>query len=136
MRPKKVVMVADADVDRLSRFALVLQTWGYHVESAVGAPQAAEMMADRMVDVLVVEADLFGAENLIARGRELWPGMRSLMLGYRSSPEPLQTGADVFLPRMMCVHTEIREQVRILCVRKRGPKTAGIVIEQDERKTA
>jgi two-component system response regulator CpxR len=140
MRPKKIVLIADADADRVSRLTLVLETWGYRVERAMDAPAALAAMdrlktAMRRPDVLIVDAELFGAENLVSQGRELQPEMRSLMLGFRSGPELVQTVANVFLPRMMCTPTEICERLRVLCLRKRGPKPAGVLLDQ-ERKTA
>jgi hypothetical protein len=61
------------------------------------------------------------------------PEMKTLVIGYDSQAWR-ETSADVYLPQVRNLMAEIRERLRILCARKRGPKT--VEISMEERKTA
>lgn len=133
MRPKKVVLCVDADEDRLGRMRMVLETWGYHVDQCSDAVEALKLVEAAVgcgIDALIADAELLGAENLIARSRAVRPEMGTLLLDYSSRYGCVQTQASVYLPGALCTPAEIRERLKVLVSRKRGPRKFHIITEQ------
>lgn len=133
MRPKKIVLCVDADEERLSRMTVVLETWGYRVEQSQDAVQALEAVEAHAlfdIDAMLVDAELLGAENLIARARAVRPAMQTMLLGYGSSYGCVLTQANVFLPSALCFPAEIRERLKVLTARKRGPRAVFAAVQE------
>jgi CheY-like chemotaxis protein len=124
MRPRKVVLYVDRDQWRRSRRLFVMETWGYQVMAAAGPAEALARLADvrtAEVHVLFLQEPMPELDQLVGCARGLQPELRVLIAG-DSRAYDAETGADVYLPEAACMPGEIRERLRVLVARKRGPK--------------
>ena len=128
MRPHDTVLLLDADEDRRGRLAYALETkCTVDVVRCGTVTEVAEWLRNhREADVRVLVADARTPEMLpefLKAVKLERPEMNTLLIGY-DSPEWLETGANVYIPSGYCSVTNIYERLRILCLRKRGPKRA------------
>jgi two-component system, OmpR family, response regulator CpxR len=129
------VLCVDADEDRMGRMVMVLDTWGYQAERAIDAAAAVEFISSlrpATIDALIVEAEMPGAENLIARARDIDSAMGTMLLGYDQKVACIPTQAHVFLPGILCRPAEIRERLKVLTARKRGPRKVSTLTRRME----
>jgi DNA-binding response OmpR family regulator len=126
MRPKKVILCVDADEQRLSRRVFLLETRGYRVLRAASGAAALKVLHNSLplaIDLLLTDLillDMAGNE-LVRRTKRMHPEMRTIITSDTvSSFDPAST-ADVFLPSSTNT-AELLERIRILMVRKRGPR--------------
>ena len=129
MRPRKSVLCVDANEQRLSIRALVLDTRGYRVITACCFKEAVAILAAAVpnaFDALVTEFALDskdGGDAIARYAKQLHPETRVLILSSESKVFQ-NTAADVFLPKGCDSAAEILEYLRVLVARKRGPKKA------------
>jgi CheY-like chemotaxis protein len=109
MRPKKTILLADADDARLSYWSFRLATWGYRVEVARSGAEAQAFLED-MPYVVMIAAAL---------GR-MTTDVPTLVFSPMSCEPP--TYGSVFLCGVMFTPMLVRERLRVLCQRKTGPK--------------
>jgi two-component system response regulator CpxR len=125
MRPKKTILYVEDNEQLLSVKKVILETRGYRVLSASTAAEALEMFGRSNVDLVV--SDLLMPD---CDGRQL---LRQIKNVSPATPCILFSGkvavfthedmpADVFLPKGIFAPTELLERIRLLLVRKRGPK--------------
>ncbi len=124
-RQKKTVLCVCANAHRLSRRVFLLETRGYNVLRAGNATVAVTILSNRLqgtVDLLLTEMDLpkLDGERLIERAKVLHPELPSLLL-YPDVTYPPSI-ANVVLPQGLQDAGTVLERIRILTVRKRGPK--------------
>ncbi len=119
MRPRKVVAVETGCESTLHRRTLQLEVWGYRALDA-------RSQLNTSPHCLLLDGLLDPAR--IAAARERWPGIPVLVLLTLSEPcvvqQMEQAGADIVLNTAVYGNAEVRECLRVLCSRKRGPKTA------------
>jgi two-component system response regulator CpxR len=134
VRPPKVVLYVDGDEYRMSRRVFVLETWGYRVLTATTAAAALARLVDASLslDLLFLQAPVPDRDELIRCAKDMQPEMRTLIAGDRSGYEET-SGADVYLPRS-CTAAEIRERIKVLVARKRGPKKLPASVAAVERR--
>lgn len=124
MRPKKVILCVDDNDQVLSVRKFVLETRGYRVLTANNAEQAIELYDQGKVDLVI--ADLVmpqcNGNDLILRLKEIAPWVPAILVsGSIKQFDPISR-ADAFLPKGASSPQELLERVRVLLVRKRGPK--------------
>lgn len=124
MRPKKVILCVDDNDQVLSVRKFVLETRGYRVLTANTAEQALELYERGNVDLVI--ADLVmphcNGNDLILRLKEIAPWVPAVLLSGSIKQFDLASRADAFLPKGACSPQELLERVRVLLIRKRGPK--------------
>jgi len=122
VRPKKIILCVEQNETALAIRKFLLQTRGYRVIGAVGAQQAIDAFNAQLPDLVLTDLVLPGID-----GNEL---VRNLKDAARfvpmiiSSPfaRPLASHhADAFLPNGSSP-AELLERIKILTIRKRGPK--------------
>lgn len=124
MRPKKVILCVDDNDQVLSVRKFVLETRGYRVLTANTAEQALELYDHGKVDLVI--ADLImpkcSGDDLISRLKEIAPWVPAVLVSGSIKQCDPTSRADAFLPKGGCSPQELLERVRVLLVRKRGPK--------------
>ncbi len=124
MRPKKVILCVDDNDQVLSVRKFVLETRGYRVLTANHAEQAIELYDQGRVDLVI--ADLVmphcNGNDLIQRLKEIAPWVPAVLVSGSIKQFDPTSRADAFLPKGASSPQELLERVRMLLVRKRGPK--------------
>ena len=125
MRPKKVILCIDDNEQSLSIRKFMLETRGYRVLSALSGREAIELFQNAgtvdlvLTDLVMPEMD--GAE-VIRVLKELAPEIPMILISGKVKMYEKGTRADVFLPKGTYPAAELLEKIRMLLVKKRGPK--------------
>ena len=125
MRPKKVILCVDDNEQSLSIRKFMLETRGYRVLAAASGREALEAFQQAgtvdlvLADLLMPEMD--GAE-VIRVLKELAPEVPMILISGKVRMYEKNTVADIFLPKGTYPAVELLEKIRILLIKKRGPR--------------
>jgi two-component system response regulator CpxR len=128
MRAPKLILLVGSHLDRMSRRAFLLKTWGYRVTTAATAKEALATLeicggqgSPNEVDLLLIDLPLMDlTAKILADAKHAHPGLRTLITSNHSAYyDPY--GADVLLTTYGDSPARLLEQIRILVARKRGP---------------
>jgi hypothetical protein len=125
MTPKKEILLVDADGLKLSLNRYRFRIYDYRVHSASTEGQAIALVR-RYPDILVAVIDINGMEYdyLVGEFRTINPYMRTVLTSEFTRASELEHYADCFLGREYAGSPGIlKNWVRSMAVRKRGPKT-------------
>jgi len=124
MRPKKVILCVDDNDQALSVRKFVLETRGYRVLTAKSAEEAIELYDRGRVDLVITDLVMphCNGNDLIMQLKEIAPWVPAVLVSGSIKQFDPTTRADAFLPKGACSPQELLERVRVLLVRKRGPK--------------
>jgi CheY-like chemotaxis protein len=135
MRPKKTVVCVTAGEAALSLRAMQLETWGYCVVRAGSAKEARAALTTRArwpystahragsggVDAVLIDAPLPGAVGLLRAVREMCPDTRVLVASSAAAHDADLEMADVYVFGEAARPMQVRERLRVLTARRRGP---------------
>ncbi len=126
MRPRKVILLVDGNEQALSVRKFMLETRGYRVVQAMCAAEAIERFADGGIDLVVSDLLLPGMDGneMVRRMKAEAPEVPALLVSSTVKEFARASAADAFLPKGAVTPTEMVERIRMLMVRKRGPKRA------------
>ena len=132
MKPKRTILCVDDDERSLSIRKVLLETRGYRVITCSDPDCAIEMMKRGGIDLVLTDLVMPGLDGtrLIEEIKNLSPQTPAILLSGKVRIYDRDTRADVFLPKGMYDPAELLERVRVLLVRKRGPKRAQSRIER------
>jgi two-component system response regulator CpxR len=124
MRPKKTILLIDADETTQSTMRFLLETKGYRVLSAASHEDAQSTVNPLVIDAIVLrDRTQEGVTVDVSRSLKSFALEAPLLvLSARKSRETTDHFADVFLWELAPL-TELMERLRVCCQRKRGPKT-------------
>jgi CheY-like chemotaxis protein len=124
MRPKKVILCVDDNDQALSVRKFVLETRGYRVLTASNAEEAIELYDCGRVDLVISDLVMphCNGNDLIMQLKEIAPWVPAVLVSGSIKQFDPTTRADAFLPKGACSPQELLERVRVLLVRKRGPR--------------
>ena len=124
MRPKKTILCVDDNEQALSIRKVMLETRGYRVLSCTNGQQALEIFQNGGVDLLLSDLIMPGLDgaDLVKKVKEISPETPAILFSGKIKVYDRDTRADVFLPKGMYVPVELLERIRILLIKKRGPK--------------
>ena len=124
MRPKKVILCVDDNDQALSVRKFVFETRGYRVLTAKNAAEAIELYNGGRVDLVVTDLVMphCNGNDLILQLKEIAPWVPAVLVSGSIKQFDPTTRADAFLPKGACSPQELLERIRVLLVRKRGPK--------------
>jgi two-component system response regulator CpxR len=127
MKPKKTILCVDDNEQALSIRKVMLETRGYRVLAFNNGDQALEAFRRGGVDLVLTDLIMPGMEGsrLIEVIKSLSPQTPAVLISGRTKIYERETLADVFLPKGMYEPAELLERIRLLLVRKRGPKRHG-----------
>ena len=119
MKPKRTILCVDDNEQSLSIRKVMLETRGYRVIACNSGEEALEVFKRGGVDLVLTDLVMPGVDGskLIDAIKTLSPQTPAILLSGKVRIYDRDTRADVFLPKGM-------ERIRLLLVRKRGPKRA------------
>lgn len=102
----------------------MLETRGYRVLVTHNGREALQIFEQGGIDLVLsdlVMPDMDGAE-LVKRIKELSPETPAILFSGKIKMYDKDTSADIFLPKGSYAPVELLERMRLLLVKKRGPK--------------
>jgi two-component system, OmpR family, response regulator CpxR len=124
MKPKKTILCVDDNEQALSIRKVLLETRGYRVIACNSGEQGLAAFRCGGVDLVLTDLIMPGVDGsrLIEEVKSLSPQTPVVLISGRVKIYERETLADVFLPKGMYEPAELLERIRLLLVRKRGPK--------------
>ena len=124
MKPKKTILCVDDNEQSLSIRKIMLETRGYRVFACNSGEMALEAFRRGGVDLVLTDLIMPGVDGsrLIEKIKSLSPQTPAVLISGRSKIYERETLADVFLSKGMYEPADLLERIRLLLVRKRGPK--------------
>ncbi len=132
MRPKKTILSVDDSEHSNSLRKFMLETRGYRVLLASSGKDAIEIFRENPIDLVLSDLmmpDVNGAE-LVKQLKDLSPETPAILFSGKIRTYEEGTHADVFLPKGTAAPVELLDRIRLLLVRKRGPKKGVRRVEQ------
>jgi two-component system, OmpR family, response regulator CpxR len=126
MKPKRTILCVDDNEQALSIRKVMLETRGYRVLTCTGGAEALERFKKGGIDLVLADLIMPGLDGtrLIEEIKNLSPQTPAILLSGKVKIYDRDSKADVFLPKGMYAPVELLERIRLLLVRKRGPKRA------------
>lgn len=102
----------------------MLETRGYRVANFTRGEDALARFAQGGIDLVIADVAMPGLDGpqLIASIKELSPSTPAILISRKVRIYDHDSKADVFLTKGMYAPADLLERVRLLLVRKRGPK--------------
>ena len=124
MKPKRTILCVDDNDQSLSYRKIMLETRGYRVASYSRGEDALERFKQGGIDLVVTDMAMPGLDGpqLIAAIKSLSPQVPAILIASKVRIYDHESQADVFLTRGMYAPADLLERIRLLLVRKRGPK--------------
>jgi CheY-like chemotaxis protein len=124
MKPKRTILCVDDNEQSLSYRKIMLETRGYRVASYSRGEEALERFKLGGIDLVVTDMAMPGLDGpqLIAAIKNLSPHTPAILISSKVRVYDHESQADVFLARGMYAPADLLERIRLLLVRKRGPK--------------
>ncbi len=127
MKPKRTILCVDDNEQSLSIRKVMLETRGYRVIACSNAEDALSEFKKGGVDLILTDLVMPGVDGtqLINKIKDISPETPAVLFSGKIQIYDRDTRADVFLPKGMFAPVELLERIRLLLVRKRGPKRPG-----------
>ncbi len=124
MKPKRTILCVDDNEQSLSIRKVMLETRGYRVIACNNGLEALEHFRNGGVDLVLSDLVMPGLDGhkLIEEIKDLSPQTPAILFSGKIKIYERDMRADVFLPKGMYAPLELLERIRLLLVRKRGPK--------------
>jgi two-component system, OmpR family, response regulator CpxR len=124
MRPKRTILCVDDNEQALSIRKLMLETRGYRVVACTNGLQALEAFKRGGVDLVLSDFQMPGLDGagLVQKIKEISAATPTILFSGKIRAYEHDTHADIFLPKGMYAPIELLERIRIMLVKKRGPK--------------
>ncbi|MGA8153619.1 MAG: response regulator [Terriglobales bacterium] len=124
MKPKRTILCVDDNEQSLSIRKVMLETRGYRVVSCASGREALDVFKKGGIDLVVTDLVMPGVDGtqVIEEIKTVSPQTPAILLSGKVKIYDHNTRADVFLPKGMYAPAELLERIRLLLVRKRGPK--------------
>lgn len=124
MKPKKTILCVDDNEQALSIRKVMLETRGYRVIACNNGESGLEAFRRGGVDLVLTDLimPVVDGSRLIEEVKRLSPQTPTVLISGRVKIYERDTLADVFLPKGMYEPVDLLEKIRVLLVRKRGPK--------------
>ena len=124
MRPKRTILCVDDNDQALSIRKLMLETRGYRVLACNNGHEALEIFKRGGVDLVLSDLQMPGLDGgaLVEKIKEISATTPAILFSGKIRVYDKDMHADVFLPKGMYAPIELLERIRIMLVKKRGPK--------------
>jgi len=129
MRPKRTILCVDDNEQSLSIRKVMLETRGYRVIACTNGHHALQAFRNGGVDLVLSDLVMpdFTGDKLVAAIKDLSPETPAILFSGKTKVYDQDTRADVFLPKGMYAPVELLEKIRLMLVKKRGPKKSTFV---------
>ena len=126
MKPKKTILCVDDNEQSLSIRKVLLETRGYRVVACNNGEDAIERFRAGDIDLVLSDLIMPGVDGsrVVEHIKAISPETPAILLSGKVRIYDRDTHADVFLPKGMYAPAELLERIRLLLVRKRGPRRA------------
>jgi two-component system, OmpR family, response regulator CpxR len=124
MRPKRTILCVDDNEQALSIRKLMLETRGYRVLACTNGLHALELFKQGGVDLVLSDLQMPGLDGaeLVGKIKDLSATTPAILFSGKTRIYEQDTRADIFLPKGMYAPIELLERIRVMLVKKRGPK--------------
>jgi len=124
MRPKRTILCVDDNEQALSIRKLMLETRGYRVLACSSGHQALETFKQGGVDLVLSDLQMPGLDGaeLVDKIKQISASTPAILFSGKTRFYEKDTRADLFLPKGMYAPIELLERIRVMLVKKRGPK--------------
>lgn len=124
MKPKRTILCVDDNEQSLSHRKIVLETRGYRVSAFARGEDALQRFLEGGIDLVIADMAMPGLDGpqLIAKIKEASPATPAILISSKVRVYGHDSQADVFLTKGMYSPADLLERVRLLLMRKRGPK--------------
>jgi two-component system, OmpR family, response regulator CpxR len=124
MKPKRTILCVDDNEQSLSIRKVLLETRGYRVIACTKGEDALDIFRKGGIDLVLTDLIMPGYDGtkLIEQIKAISPQTPAILLSGKVRIYDRDTQADVFLPKGMYAPAELLERIRLLLIRKRGPK--------------
>jgi two-component system, OmpR family, response regulator CpxR len=124
MKPKRTILCVDDNEQSLSHRKVMLETRGYRVANFSRGEDAMARFSQGGIDLVIADMAMPGLDGpqLIAKIKEVSPQTPAILISSKVRIYDHDSKADVFLTKGMYAPADLLERVRVLLVRKRGPK--------------
>lgn len=116
----------------------MLETRGYRVIACTSGQEALERFKNGGVDLVLTDLIMPGVDGtkLIEEIKSISPQTPAILLSGKVKIYDRDTQADVFLPKGMYAPVELLERIRMLLIRKRGPKRLQSRVQRPPSRTS
>jgi two-component system, OmpR family, response regulator CpxR len=124
MKPKRTILCVDDNEQALSIRKVMLETRGYRVIACNGGQEALDRFKKGGIDLVLTDLimpDVDGCK-LIEEIKNISPRTPVILVSGKVRIYERDMKADAFVPKGMGSPAELLERIRLLLVRKRGPK--------------
>jgi two-component system, OmpR family, response regulator CpxR len=137
MKPKRTILCVDDNEQSLSIRKIMLETRGYRVVACTSSREALEVFKKGGIDLVLSDLIMPGLDGgkLVDEIKTISPQTPAILLSGKVKLYDFQTRADVFLAKGMYAPAELLERIRLLLVRKRGPKRPHPPVERAASRT-
>jgi CheY-like chemotaxis protein len=124
MKPKRTILCVDDNEQSLSHRKIMLETRGYRVAAFAHGEEALTRFREGGIDLVITDMAMPGLDGpqLIAKIKELSPHTPAILISSKVRIYDHASQADVFLTKGMYAPADLLERVRLLLVRRRGPR--------------
>lgn len=132
MKPKRTILCVDDDERSLSVRKVLLETRGYRVLTCSDPDCAIEAMKTGGIDLILSDLMMpkISGAKLIDQLKAISPGTPALLFSGSVNCCNEDHLADAWLPKGEFAPMELLERIRVLLIRKRGPKRAVVMPHQ------
>lgn len=126
MKPKRTILCVDDNEQALSIRKVMLETRGYRVICCATAKDGLEEFHKGGVDLVLSDLVMPGMDGhaLVEEIKKVSPQTPVILFSGKVKIYERDMRADVFLPKGSYAPAELLERIRVMLVRKRGPKRA------------
>ena len=124
MKPKRTILCVDDNEQSLSHRKIMLETRGYRVATFARGEDGLARFLQGGIDLVIADMAMPGLDGpqLIAKVKEQSPQTPAILISSKARIYNHESQADVFLAKGMYAPADLLERVRLLLIRKRGPK--------------
>ena len=124
MRPKRTILCVDDNEQSLSIRKVMLETRGYRVVTCTSGYSALQLFKNGGIDLILSDLVMpdFAGDKLVAAIKDISPETPAILFSGKIKAYEKDTRADIFLPKGMYAPAELLERIRLMLVKKRGPK--------------
>jgi DNA-binding response OmpR family regulator len=124
MKPKRTILCVDDNEQSLSHRKIMLETRGYRVATFARGEEGLARFLQGGIDLVIADMAMPGLDGpqLIAKVKEQSPQTPAILISSKARIYNHDSQADVFLAKGMYAPADLLERVRLLLIRKRGPK--------------
>jgi two-component system, OmpR family, response regulator CpxR len=124
MKPKRTILCVDDNEQSLSIRKVMLETRGYRVVTCATGEEALQIFQRGGIDLVLTDLIMPGIDGseLIRAIKVMSPSTPTILFSGKVKMYERDTQADLFLPKGAYAPAELLERIRLMLVRKRGPK--------------